>query len=113
MTYKDIAELIKKIADTIGCDYHYYTEEEAGVVKTPYLLFDYPQSNDMYADDANFQRIQTVRIEYDSKQKAFRAEKDIEALLKDAELSYTKESTMYEGQSAYGVMYEMEVVINE
>lgn len=112
MTYEEIATMIGKIADSIGCDYHYYDESEKDVVKTPYLLFDYPDRGDFKADDLNYAKIQRLNIEYDSAQKDFKAEGIIEDILDEFELAYTKEDTRYEGHDAYGVMYTTEVVIN-
>ena len=41
MTYVEIDEMMQDIAQTIGCPYSYYTNDEAQVVKAPFLLFDY------------------------------------------------------------------------
>lgn len=112
MSYKEIAALIASIAEALGCEYHYYDEGEKDVIKTPYLLFDYPDRDDMRADDRNYAKIQRLNIEYDSKTKDIEAEQKIEDLLDAADLSYTKEDTRYEGHDAYGVMYSMEVIIN-
>lgn len=112
MTYVDIKDLIASIADAVGCGYHYYDEGERDIIKTPYLLFDYPDRNDMKADDRNFMKVQKLNIEYDSKGKDIDAESKIEEILEEADLTYTKEDTHYERQDAYGVMYSMEVVIN-
>lgn len=112
MSYKEIAALIASIAEALGCPYHYYDEGEKEVIKTPYLLFDYPDRNDVKADDRNYAKVQRVNIEYDSRTKDIDAESKIEDLLDAADLSYTKEDTRYEGHDAYGVMYSMEVIIN-
>lgn len=112
MSYEDIAALIASIAEALGCDYHYYDEGEKDVIKTPYLLFDYPDRDDFKADDHNYAKVQRLNIEYDSKRKDIDAELKIENLLDAADLPYTKEDTRYEGHDAYGVMYSMEVIIN-
>lgn len=112
MTYEDINNLVARIAESLGCEYHYYTEEERGVVKTPYLLFDLPNRDDFKADNINYVLIQRVNIEYDSKDKDIDAEKKIEDILKSEELAYSKDDTRNEDQNAYEVMYSMEVIIN-
>lgn len=38
MTYEDIDLMIADIADTLKCGYSFYTNDEAKVVKTPFLL---------------------------------------------------------------------------
>lgn len=112
MTYKELNDFIALIASAVGCDYHYYDDGEKDVIKTPYLLFDYPDRDDFKADDRNYAKIQRVNIEYDSKTKDIEAEIKIEDMLDDADMSYSKEDTRYEGHDAYGVMYSMEVLIN-
>lgn len=113
MTYKDLAALVASIAKALGCDYHYYDDGERDVIKTPYLLFDYPDRDDLKADNRNYVKIQRFNLEYDSRRKDIEAEQKIEDLLDAADLSYSKEDTRYEGHDAYGVMYSMEVAIND
>lgn len=113
MTYEEIASMIASIADALGCDYNYYTDEEREVLKTPYLLFEYQGRDDLFADDKNYVHLQTVRIEYDSRRKELDSESVIERILEDNDLTYTKQAEEINGQSAYEVMYTMEVLINE
>lgn len=104
--------MISQMAEQIGCDYHYYDDGERDVIKTPYLLFDYPNRDDVHADDKNYAKIQTLSIEYDSTGKDFVAESIIEDILDEHDLTYTKEDTRAENQNVYEVMYTTEVVIN-
>ncbi len=112
MTYKDINKMIARMADSIGCEYAYYSLENANVVKTPYIIFDYPQSNDFFADSQNFVKIETVNIEYDSKSKDLTAESKIEAVLKEQGLTWKKTEDFISDQNVYEIMYTVEVILN-
>lgn len=112
MTYKELDKFIAKIAEELGCPYSYYSSEWEDVVKAPYLLFDYPDRNDLKADNVNYVPIQAVRLEYDSRKRDLAAEFKIEKILSEAELSYSKEAQKIDGQNVFETLYEMEVTIN-
>lgn len=113
MTYVEIDEMMQDIAQTVGCPYSYYTNDEAQVVKAPFLLFDYPDRDDLAADDTNYVHMQNLNIEYDSHFRDLDKETLIESKLTEYGLFYTKNSGYINGENAYETMYSMQVVITE
>lgn len=111
MTFEGINLMMNHISTTIGCDYSYYTNDEAQVVKTPFLLFDYPNDNDFIADDKNFAKKTVLNIEYDSAQRDLDKEMQIEQVLADYGMVYSKTADYIDAQSAYETMYSMEVFL--
>lgn len=112
MTYKELNTFVASIAHAIGCPYSYYQGESGSVIKTPYLLFDYPDRDDVKADDKNYAKIQNVSIEYDSKKRDVEIETKIESILEESDIVYQKEETYISAQKVYEVMYTWEVPIN-
>ena len=113
MTYVEIDEMMQDIAQTIGCGYSYYTHDEAQVVKAPFLLFDYPDRDDMSADNSNYVKKQNLNIEYDSQIRDLDKETLIESKLTEYGFFYAKESAFVDDQNVYETMYSMQVVITE
>ena len=113
MTYVEIDEMMQDIAATIGCPYAYYTNDEAQVVKAPFLLFDYPGRDDMAADNTNYVHLQNLNIEYDSHIRDLDKETLIESKLTEYGMFYEKNSEYINGENAYETMYSMQVVITE
>lgn len=112
MTYKEVDNLISELAAALKCEYSYYTGESEDVIKTPYLLWDMPGRDDLKADDRNYQKVERLNIEYDSRKRDIKAETVIENMLDENDLSYSKEEDFIEGHRVYEVMYSMEVTIN-
>lgn len=113
MTYVEIDEMMQDIAQTIGCPYSYYTNDEAQVVKAPFLLFDYPDRDDLAADNTNYVHQQNLNIEYDSRFRDLEKETLIESKLTEYGFFYSKSSEYINGENAYETMYSMQVVITE
>ena len=113
MTYEEINEMVADIAETIGCDYSYYTNDESQVVKAPFLLFDLPNRDDVAADDSNYVKKQILNLEYDSTFRDLDTETLIESQLTTYGLFYSKESTYINSENAYETMYSMQIFLNE
>lgn len=113
MTYVEIDEMMQDIARTIGCGYSYYTNDEAKVVKAPFLLFDYPDRDDMSADNTNYVKKQNLNIEYDSKFRDLDKETLIESKLTEYGFFYSKTDAYIDGENVYETLYSMQVVITE
>ena len=113
MTYVEIDEMMQDIARTIGCGYSYYTNDEAKVVKAPFLLFDYPDRDDISADNTNYVKKQNLNIEYDSKFRDLDKETLIESKLTEYGFFYSKTDAYIDGENVYETLYSMQVVITE
>lgn len=107
MTYQDV----KSLLDEIGLPYAYYQFTEGTATAPPFICFFYPEINDVYADNENFQRITQLCIELYTKNKDFANEAKIEAALKKYGLTYTKEETYIDTELMYMQVYTMDVVI--
>jgi len=113
MTLQDVKTMIKEMADEIDCQYSYYSfEMEEGETKPPFLVFYYPDNNDLYADDMNFCKIKGLTIEFYTDYKDFENEAIIERILEEHEIAYDSESTYISGEHLFEQIYTMEVLIN-
>ena len=67
MTYKEIATMVR----SIGLPYAYHQFPEGTEQKPPFICFFFSNSNDLYADGENYQRIDTLNVELYTREKDF------------------------------------------
>ena len=108
MTYKEVADMVK----SMGYPYAYYQFTKETAKKPPFICFFYTDTDDVMADNINYQRIVTLNIELYTRDKDFDAELSVENVLADNELSYYKEENYIDSEQVYQIAYEMEVLIN-
>lgn len=108
MTYQQINNLIA----SFGMPFAYYQFPNKTKQTTPFVCFFYPNSDDLYADQSNYQRITALAIELYTADKDFSAEAAIEAKLSEAGLTYAKSETYLDTERMCEVIYETEVLIN-
>ena len=108
MTYKDIASMI----ESIGLEYSYYQFPEGTNQAPPYVVFFYSHTDDLYADEKNYQRIVTLNIELYTAEKDFESEAAVEAVLAENNLAYYKEENYIDSEKLFQIAYESEVLIN-
>ena len=108
MTYKEVATMVA----SIGVPYAYYQFPEGTGQEPPFVVFFYSDIDDIYADDANYQRIVTLNIELYTREKDFENEATIESVLADNDLTYYKEENYIDSEKMYQIAYEMEVIIH-
>ena len=108
MTYKEVNTMIASVG--IPCAYNQFT----GTGTTPpFICFLYGGSNDMLADNRNFQRIRPLSIELYTDNKDFELEAAVEAMLTSNELPYTREETYLESEQMFMVVFETQVIIDD
>jgi len=107
MTYKSIAKMV----GDIGLPFAYYQFTEDTAVAPPFICFYFEQSDDQYADDSNYQRIETLILEFYSDNKDFDNEAAIEAALSNAGLTWQRTEAYIGDQRMYMVTYLSEVLI--
>lgn len=117
MTYESIAALVGRCAEEVGngCRWTYYQwspEDPDSVPDPPYILFFYPERDDLYADGENYQPIEGLRLELYTDNKDFDAEAAVERILTANGLSYVKSCDYIDDERMYMALYEMEVIIN-
>ena len=108
MTHKEGAEMVK----SIGLPYAYYQFPEGTGQALPFVCFFYSSSDDLYADDSNYQRIAVLNIELYTAEKDFDLEDKTEEILSGAGLTYYKEENYIDSEKMWQIAYEMEVLIN-
>ena len=108
MTYKQIASMVS----SIGLPYAYYQFPEGTAQAPPFVVFFYADTDDVFADDTNYQRIATLNIELYTNEKDFATESTVEQILTNNNLTYYKEENYIDSEQMWQIAYEMEVLIN-
>lgn len=108
MTYKQIASMVS----SIGLPYAYYQFPEGTAQAPPFVVFFYADTDDVFADDTNYQRIATLNIELYTSEKDFSTESTVEQILTNNNLTYYKEENYIDSERMWQIAYEMEVIIN-
>lgn len=108
MSYSEIDTMIS----SIGLPYAYHQFPEDTEQAPPFICFFYPENNDFFADGSNYQTIVTLVVELYTDTKDIEKELDVEAVLKTAGLSWTKESGYLDSERMQMTTYTMEVVIH-
>ena len=111
MTYEEIKNLLSSLAGLLNCPFAYYQFEDE--TSPPFLVFNFPESDDFFADNVNYQGITALDIYYCSDEKDFAAEMAIEAFLKNNEIAYTKTESHIDTDAMWQILYATEVIINE
>lgn len=107
MTYTDIVEMIK----SMGLPWDYYQFDDDTAVAPPYLVYFFTANNDQYADNSNYQKIETLTIELYSDEKDYEDEAVIEAVLTNAGLTFTKAENWIDTERMYQEVYQADVLI--
>ncbi len=108
MTYKEISHMIAGA----GLPFAYYQFPEDTPQAPPFICFFFSQTDDVFADDTNYQRIVQLNIELYTSGKDFELEASLEEILTDNNLTYYKEENYIDSEKLYQIAYEMEVIIN-
>lgn len=108
MTHKEIAQMIA----SVGLPYAYYQFPENTPQTPPFICFFYSSTDDVFADDTNYQRIVQLNIELYTSVKDFSLEASLEGILAQNGLTYYKEENHIDSEKLYQIAYEMEVMIN-
>ncbi len=99
------------MVDSIGLPYAYYQFDEDTAQAPPFVVFFFSTSNDLYADQTNYQRIDSLSIEFYSSEVDFDTEETIETILNDAGLTFYKEQSYIESERIWQTAYDMEIVL--
>ena len=102
---------ISTMIEGLGLPCAYYQFEEGTGQAPPFITWFFSTPDDLYADDTNYQRIDTLNVEFYSRQKDFDTEVSIEAALNAAGFSFYKETNYIASEKMYQTAYEMEVLI--
>ena len=108
MTYKQVFDMLK----TTNLSVVYNSWEIGSVPALPYIVFTYPNNDDLFADNTNYQTIVQLNIELYSKNKDFTTEGTLESVLKNNGIPFQKSSVWIDSEKLYQTLYTTEVLIN-
>ena len=106
MTLTEVANLIASFG--FSWRYSHFSQTPA----TPYVVYYFPNDSDVYADDSNFVNKRALHIELFTKQKDPASEATIEAKLKEAGLTWYKQTDFLNDELLFQTTFELEVIIN-
>lgn len=106
MTLLEVAQMVA----SIGLPYRYSHFSETP--QPPYVVFYYPSETDPHADNSNYINKRQLFIELYTKTKDPTSESAVETVLKNAGLSWYKQTDFLNDEKLFSTTYEMEVIIN-
>ena len=106
MTLKEVADLIA------SCGFTWRYSHFSQIPNSPYIVYYFPSENDIHADNVNFVNCRQLFIELFTKPKDIASEAIIEGKLKEAGLSWYKQTDFLNDEKLYQTTYELEVIIN-
>ena len=109
MTYKEVSNMIA----SIGLPYAYYQFPDGTDIAPPFICFLFDSSNDLAADNTNYQRIRQLVVELYTDNKDFTLEDAVEAALNQGGLVYSRLESYIDTERMYMVAFTTEVIITE
>lgn len=109
MTYKEIADMI----DSMGLPYTYNLFPNNEAPQPPYIVFNYPDTNDFGADDTNYVKINVLNIELYTATKDFQLENTVETVLNQNGFFYDKSEAYIRNENLYQISYVSQFTIKE
>ena len=120
MTYKEVYQKLSAITvstattDTIPTAYLMFPEDDPTnpAPPPPFICYYYTGSNDLLADNKNYQHIRPMTVELYCENKDFSVEKAVEDALTSNGFVYSKSEEYIESEKLYLTNYDTEVIIN-
>ena len=109
LTYRDVAEMIKAV--DLPFAYDHFNERKKPIAP-PFICYIYPDNDDVFADNKNYQKIKRLQIELYTDNKDFDLEERLEKVLETYCLTYRDEEGYLDDEKMYMHTYTMEVVIS-
>ena len=106
MTLTEVANLIASFG--FSWRYSHFSQTP----NPPYVVYYYPNNNDVYADDSNYVDKRALHIELFTKAKDPVSGSAIEAVLKSNGLTWYKQTDFLNDEKLFQTTYELEVIIN-
>lgn len=107
MTFSEVATMLESI--NVPVAYYQFTNDTAQ--PPPFICYYYTESDDVAADDTNYQKIRPLVIELYTDTKDFALEETVETTLNENGLVYTRAETPIDTERMYMVVYNTTVVI--
>ena len=109
MTYIEVANMIT----TIGVPFAYYQFPNNTEQACPFICFFFDRSNDLAADNTNYQKIRELNIELYTDNKDFELEETVESTLNQNGLVFTREETYLKSEQMYMVTFITQIVLTD
>ena len=106
MTLKEVADLIASF--NLPWRYSHFSQTP----NPPYVVYFYPSENDVMADNSNYVNKRQLFVELYTKAKDATTEATIETTLKNAGLTWYKQTDFLNDEKLFQTTYEMEVIIH-
>ena len=103
MNITQLATELNKIG--LPLSYNHFTDPPV----PPYLVYLFSYSNDLIADNANYEEIGVYQIELYTNKKDVVSEKKVEDKLKGLEIPYTKFEIWIDSEKLYQIVYEINI----
>lgn len=109
MTYQEVAALLASIGLPTAYDHF----EVGNAADPPFICFYFEGSDDLAADNTNFQRIRPLTVELYTDNKDFALEERVEAALNGAGLVFSRSETYIDSERMYEVVFTTDIIISE
>ena len=109
MTYKEVATMI----NSIGIPYAYYQFPDGTGQACPFICFFFSDSNDLAAENTNYQKIRPLNIELYTDNKDFALEETVENVLNSNGLVYDRSESYLDSERMFMVVYTTDILITE
>lgn len=107
MQYKDVKDMIQEI----GLPYAYYAFPEGTAQEPPYVVFYYPYSDDLYADNSNYVGISNLTVELYTDHKDPGMEALVESVFRSHGIAWAKTEAVIESELMVQVTYVTEILL--
>lgn len=104
---------IQTMLDGVGIPTAYYQFPNGTEVAPPFICFYFDSSNDVYADNSNYQRIDHLVIELYTREKDFGLERTLEDILRSHGLTWSKSETFLDDDLMLYDSYDIDILITE
>lgn len=109
MTYKEL----KTLVGSIGLPFAYYEFPDGTEQAPPFVCFLLEGSDDLAADNVNYQKIRRVIIELYTDEKDFALEQTVEDVLTANGIYYARDEAYIDAERMNQLTYEFDAVITD
>lgn len=106
MTYDNVIEMLEEAGLPLA--YDHFAEGESP--DPPFLVFLFPGTDNVFADDTVYKKIDQLNIELYTDKKDPEIENTIEGILLSHELPYEKSEVWIESEKMYEVLYQTQMI---
>ena len=106
MTYDNVIEMLEEAGLPLA--YDHFAEGESP--DPPFLVFLFPGTDNVFADDTVYKKIDQLNIELYTDKKDPDIESKIDDILTSHELPYEKSEVWIEDEKMYEVLYQTQII---